>query len=208
MIEEFDFSKNYVLEDDCVMLRPLMPTDAGLLMYYALNEPQLWQYSLISAAGKLKMDEYIELAIDSRNQKNGYPFIVFDKRSNEYAGSTRFYDIQLKHQTLQLGYTWYGQQFQGSGLNAHCKYLMLCFAFETMGFERVEFRADVNNDKSISAMKSIGCTVEGVLKSNLMKDDGSRRDSIVLRILKDEWYSSVKEILSQKIQRVNYLNKQ
>ncbi len=203
MFEQFDFSKDYVLANDCVMLRPLLQTDADLLLHFALNEPQLWQYSLISAAGRLKMYEYIKLAIESREQKNGYPFIVFDKRTNEYAGSTRFYDIQIKHQTIQLGYTWYGQQFQGSGLNAHCKLLLLRFAFETMGFERVEFRADVNNARSIAAMKSIGCTEEGVLKSNLIKDDGTRRDSIVLRILKDEWNLSVKEILLQKIQREN-----
>ncbi len=199
MIEEFDFSKDYVLADDCVMLRPLLQNDADLLLHFALNEPQLWQYSLISAAGKTKMYQYVELAIESRIQKNGYAFIVFDKRTNQYAGSTRFYDIQIKHQTLQLGYTWYGQQFQGSGLNAHCKFLMLCFAFDRMGLERVEFRADVNNARSIAAMKSIGCTVEGVLKSNLMKDDGTRRDSIVLRILKEEWTSSVKELLEKKI---------
>lgn len=203
MFEQFDFSKDYVLANDCVMLRPLLQTDADLLLHFALNEPQLWQYSLISAAGRLKMYEYIKLAIESREQKNGYPFIVFDKRTNEYAGSTRFYDIQIKHQTIQLGYTWYGQQFQGSGLNAHCKLLLLRFAFKTMGFERVEFRADVNNARSIAAMKSIGCTEEGVLKSNLIKDDGTRRDSIVLRILKDEWNLSVKEILLQKIQREN-----
>lgn len=199
MIEQFDFSKDYVLENECVLLRPLMPTDADLLLHFALNEPQLWQYSLISAVGKLKMDEYIKLAIESRVQKNGYPFIVFDKRTNEYAGSTRFYDIQIKHQTLQLGYTWYGQQFQGTGLNVHCKFLLLQFAFESIGFERVEFRADVNNARSVAAMKSIGCTVEGVLKSNLTKDDGTRRDSIVLRILKEEWFSRVKQILTQKI---------
>jgi RimJ/RimL family protein N-acetyltransferase len=199
MFEPFDFSKDYVLENDCVMLRPLLHTDADLLLHFALNEPELWRFSLISAAGKQKMEEYIQTAIESRGQNNSYPFIVFDKRTNKYAGSTRFYVIQIKHQTLQLGYTWYGQEFQGSGLNTHCKFLMLCFAFETMGFERVEFRADVNNARSVAAMKSIGCTVEGVLKSNLIKDDGTRRDSIVLRILKDEWYSNVKTMLSQKI---------
>lgn len=199
MSDQFDFSTEYVLEDGCVLLRPLLQTDADLLLKFAIKEPQLWQYSLITAAGKDEMIYYIQSAIDSRNQKNGYPFIVFDKRTNEYAGSTRFYDIQLKHKTMQLGYTWYGQQFQGSGLNAHCKYLLLRFAFETMGFERVEFRADINNAKSIAAMKSIGCVEEGVLKSNLIKEDGTRRDSIVLRILKDEWYLNVRETISQKI---------
>jgi RimJ/RimL family protein N-acetyltransferase len=201
MISPFDFSADYVLENECVLLRPLLQSDAVLLSYFAENEPALWQYSLMSAAGSNNMVEYIKSAIESRVLKKGYPFIVFDKRTNEYVGSTRLYDIELKHQTLLLGYTWYGKKFQGTGLNAHCKFLLLCFAFETMGFERVEFRADVLNERSIAAMRSIGCREEGVLKSNLMKPDGGRRDSIVLRILKEEWVDGVKELLLQKMQR-------
>jgi RimJ/RimL family protein N-acetyltransferase len=44
-------------------------------------------------------------------------------------------------------------------------------------------------------MKSIGCVVEGVLRSNMYKPNGERRDSIVLSILKDEWNSILKQKL-------------
>jgi RimJ/RimL family protein N-acetyltransferase len=64
-------------------------------------------------------------------QKKGseYGFAVFDKK-NKFAGSTSFYNIDLDEKTLKLGYTWYGKEFQGTGLNKHCKYLLLEFAFE------------------------------------------------------------------------------
>jgi RimJ/RimL family protein N-acetyltransferase len=66
--------------------------------------------------------------------------------------------------------------------------------------ERVEFRADNNNERSIAAMKSIGCKVEGVLRSNMpTKEVNVRRDSIVLSILKKEWFSEVKENLMKKM---------
>jgi len=107
--------------------------------------------------------------------------------------------MQLDKQTIQLGYTWYGKQFQGTGLNKHCKFLLLQFAFEKMGMERVEFRADNNNKKSIAAMKSIGCQIEGVLRSHLPTLDGTRRDSIVLSILKDEWMNGGKTALKEKL---------
>ena len=135
------------------------------------------------------------MAIDARKEEKEYPFIVFDKLRNSYAGSSRFYDIQLLHKTLQLGYTWYGKDFQGTGLNKQCKYLLLSFAFDKLGMERVEFRADNNNKRSIAAMKSIGCKEEGVLRSNSVKQDGLRRDSIVLSILKGEWENEVKQRL-------------
>ena len=138
-------------------------------------------------------------AAEARATGREYPFIVFDKLQNCYAGSTRFYDIQLSNQCLQLGYTWFGRQFQGTGLNKHCKFLLLEFAFDRMGIERVELRADSQNEKSIAAMKSIGCKVEGILRSTGLRQDGIRRDSIVLSILRDEWEGSVKENLRKKL---------
>jgi RimJ/RimL family protein N-acetyltransferase len=145
------------------------------------------------------MKNYITDALKARQNGKEYAFIVFDKHTNTYAGSTRFYDIQPIHQTLQLGYTWYGEKFRGTKLNKHCKFLMLSFVFEHIGAHRLEFRADNNNQRSIAAMKSIGCKVDGVLRSNVIKADGGRRDSIVLSILNNEWFNGVKEQLKAKL---------
>jgi len=196
---QFDFTKDYVLEDERVILRPITISDAEQLVQYVQNEPELWQFSLVAIQKPEDLKGYIETAIQGRNDKNSYPFIVFDKTSNSYVGSTRFYDIQLGFETTQLGYTWYSKKVWGTGLNQHCKYLLLQFAFEKMNFKRVEFRADNNNKRSIAAMQKIGCTVEGVLRSHLPKPDGSRRDSIILSIAKEEWDSSVKKVLQAQL---------
>ena len=195
----FRFEEQYVLEDAAVLLRPLVETDTVFLKPYSLHEPELWQYSLQTASGEENLKRYIQTAIDSRLQKHEYPFIVYDKKLQVYAGSTRFYDINILQKTLQLGYTWYGNQFWGTGLNKHCKFLLLSFAFDTCDFVRVEFRADNNNARSIAAMKSIGCREEGVLRSNTFNRDGSRRDSIILSILQSDWNGGVKEKLLHKL---------
>lgn len=196
----FDTMQDYILEDDCVLLRPLETEDCANLLDFSLHEPDIWRYSLLQAGGEENLKQYIHIALEAKKAGREYPFIVFDKRTQKYAGSTRFYDIQIPYKTLQLGYTWYGKQFQGTGLNRHCKYLLLQFAFETMGMERVEFRADNNNARSIAAMKSIGCTVEGVLRSHMPTYNSDiRRDSIVLSILKKEWENHVKQQLFNKL---------
>jgi RimJ/RimL family protein N-acetyltransferase len=194
-MDQFSFEETYILEDDRVLLRPLADTDFDYLLPFSLREPELWQFSLISGNGEEGLRNYIRTALEGRDARKEYPFIVYDKQKAAYAGSTRFYDIQLNHQTVQLGYTWYGKDFQGTGLNKHCKFLLLDFAFDKMRLERVEFRADNKNKRSIAAMKSIGCIEEGVLRSNTIKQDGNRRDSIVLSILKAEWENGVKERL-------------
>jgi len=194
----FDTSKDFVLENERALLRPLQPNDLTHLLPFALNEPEIWNYSLTPGDGEANMKRYLDVALDKRAIGDSYPFLVFDKKANAYAGSTRFYDIQPVHNTVQLGYTWYGANFQGTGLNKNCKFLLLQFAFETLKVERVEFRADAENARSIAAMKSIGCTEEGILRSNCAAVNG-RRNSIVLSILKDEWFTTVKEALQKKI---------
>lgn len=195
----FEFTQDYILEDESVILRPLMAQDYDNLLPFALEEPDIWKYSLVQARGEDGLKNYMELALAGREEKREYPFIVTDKKTGSCAGSTRFYDIQLNQKCLQLGYTWYGKRFQGTGLNKHCKFLLLQFAFEQMGMERVEFRADNRNTRSIAAMKSIGCTEEGVLRSNGFTAEGTRRDSIVLSILKEEWLSQIKANLYNKL---------
>ena len=193
-----ELENELILENDSVLLRPLKKEDITLLKEFSLNEPELWKYSLTPADGLENLNNYIDLALQEKELKTSYPFIVLDKSTNKIAGSTRYYDYRKSHSTIQIGYTWYGKEFQGTGLNKNCKLLMLQFAFEKLNLERVEFRADATNTKSIAAMKSIGCVEEGILRSNCIAPSG-RRDSIVLSILKKEWLDSVKSQLIIKI---------
>lgn len=194
-----DFTKEYILEDERALLRPLVETDYEHLLAFSLNEPDLWQYSAQQADSAEKLKIYIEKALAAKANEKEYPFIVFDKQTQQYAGSTRFYDIDLKNNSLQLGYTWYGKSFHKTGLNRHCKLLLLQFAFETLHINRVEFRADFRNKNSINAMKAIGCKEEGILRQNMNLPNNICRDSIILSILKEEWENDGKLYLQKKV---------
>ena len=198
MIQDI-FQQPIILENERVLLRPIEETDFDNLLPFSLYEPELWFYGLVTAAGVENLRNYLANAVKNCNDKKEYPFIIFDKKTNSYAGSTRFYDIQQPYLTTQLGYTWYGKNFQRTGLNRHCKLLLLSFAFEHWGLERVEFRADANNAPSIAAMKAIGCVEDGIFRNHMPTTQGGRRNSIVLSILKDEWFGGVRELLQNKI---------
>ncbi len=88
MEEIFDPQQNYILEDERVLLRPLQPEDEKYLLPISLNEPDTWKYSLVSAAGESGLRNYLNIAFEAKESGKEYPFIVFDKRNNEYAGST------------------------------------------------------------------------------------------------------------------------
>lgn len=75
----FDFNKDYVLENDAVLLRPLLESDFNNLISFSLNEPETWHFSLVSADGEDNLRNYIAIATKARENKTEYPFIVFDK---------------------------------------------------------------------------------------------------------------------------------
>lgn len=195
------FEEQPVLENERVLLRPIREKDFEHLLPFSLHEHDLWKYGLVTCAGEENLRNYLRDAVKNMEEKKEYVFIVFDKENNRYAGSTRFYDIQPLYSYTQLGYTWYGAEFQRTGLNRHCKLLLLSFVFEDWGLERLEFRAHAKNERSIEAMKKIGCVMEGTLRSHMPTVDGTRRDSVVLSILKNEWFGGVKKLVQLSIHK-------
>lgn len=194
-----NFKEEYILENEVVRLSPLKSTHFKELESFAIQEPELWKYNSGGANGSENMKRYITNAIEQRKNENEYPFIVFDKRINNYVGCTRFYAFKHLNNIVDIGYTWYGKNAQGTGLNKNCKYLLLDFAFEKIGVERVGFAASNLNERSIRAMKSIGCKEEGIFRNYCLDNYGKRIDAIFLSILRTEWFEIVKENLENKI---------
>lgn len=200
----FDFNEDYILENDFVRLEPLSAKHYEELLEYTLNEPEIWEYSMVKCDTPENLNKYIGIATQKRIDQKEYTFAVFDKKKQKFVGATRYCDIFLDSNRLQMGYTWYGKEHQGTGVNKHCKWLLLEFAFEKMQMVRIEFRAYTENLRSINALLSIGCSVDGVLRSNaICPKTGVRRDTMVLSILNNEWNETVKQMLSGKINPTN-----
>lgn len=195
----FNLKETYILENEIVRLEPLSMNHFDDLVDFSINEPELWSFNANGPDSPENLKKYIEKALNQKEKLVEYPFLVFDKTKNKVAGSTRFYNINLEAKHLEIGFTWYGKDFQGTALNKNCKYLLLEFAFEKMKMERVGFRANNLNKKSIAAMKSIGCIEEGILRNFSTDAFGNRIDAIVLSIINNEWFESVKNKLSEKI---------
>ncbi len=193
-----DYKTDYVFENEYLLLRPLVESDHANLLEYSINEPEIWTYNAWGANGSDNLKTYIENAVVQRRSEREFPFIVFDKLSRRYVGTTRFYDYQQQRKILQIGYTWYGKKYQGTHVNKCCKYLLLEFAFEQLGVERVGFGANSKNDRSINAMRGIGCVEEGILRNYSFGSRGERIDVIVFSILKNEWYTKIKGELGSR----------
>lgn len=88
---------------------------------------------------------------------------------------------------MEIGWSWLGKKYRGTGVNQEAKRLLLEHAFEVLGCERVEFKTGVLNIQAEKGLLNIGATEEGVLRSYNQVLGGRRRDAIYYSILRSEW---------------------
>lgn len=175
-----------VLENDSVQLLPLQ-TEHWQNLWPIAQQVDLHRYGSNDVSTPEKLRTYIQTVLDEAVVGKSIPFIIYDKKSETFVGSTRFGNIDTKNKTLHIGWTWISPEIQGTGLNHQMKYLMLCHAFETSAFEKVEFRIDERNMRSRKAVEKLGATLEGILRKNVITKDGFRRNSCCYGILREEW---------------------
>ncbi len=184
---DLDFSKDIQLENKRVLLRPFVENDWINLLNVATADDSLVQFSPYLIHTEEHIKEFIKKGIKSRINETVYSFIIFDKKTQKYAGSTSFWNISNIDKRLEIGRTWIGKDFQASGLNRNCKFLLLEYAFDVLEFERIELKTDERNTQSRNAIQKIGGQFEGIMRSHTLMIDGFRRSTVIYSILKSEW---------------------
>lgn len=183
----FDFARDFDLKDDRVYLRPLVPEDSENLWPIAQQGEELVMYSPIHVHTKEHLKSYVEKTLSERDKGWRFAFSIYDRQANKYAGSTSFGDVSNNNKSLEIGWTWIGKEYQRTGLNRHCKYLMMRYAFDSLRFHRIQFRIDERNAQSRTAVEAIGGKLEGTHRSDVLMMDGQYRNTCYYSILDSEW---------------------
>jgi RimJ/RimL family protein N-acetyltransferase len=186
-----------ILENKRVQLRPLQLEDINVLKPIALAQPHLYQYMSSFIYSEEDLVTFVAQAVTDRDEQRSIPFLVFDKKNNAVAGSTRFGNVDDRHKRVEIGWTWIDERFHGTGLNKAMKFLMLQYAFENLGLNRVEIKTNEKNEQSRRAIESIGGQYEGLARHHMVNDDGTLRNTVYYSILKEEW-PAIKEQVFRK----------
>ncbi|HEU5270552.1 MAG TPA: GNAT family protein [Jatrophihabitans sp.] len=185
-----------VLENEHVLLRPITPEDRAAQRAIAIDE-SIWRYFITLIQTDADFDAFFDAALADQEAGRRVVFHIIDKGTGQAAGSMSFGNLSPNDLRLEIGWSWLGIAFQGKGINRWAKFLMLQHAFENLAAERVEFKTDVLNVQARHALRNIGATEEGVLRSYNPMPGGRRRDAIYYSVLRGEW-PAVKEILSSR----------
>ncbi|HXQ13093.1 MAG TPA: GNAT family protein [Caulobacteraceae bacterium] len=150
----------------------------------AADHAEIWAHMPHDASGAgfdAWFDHSLKLALAGREA------VWAVRTDGALVGSTRYLAIEPEHRRLEIGHTWYAPQVWAGRVNPACKLALLRYAFESLGFNRVELKTDNRNLRSQAAIAKLGANREGVFRAHMVRRDGSLRDSVYFSIVRDEW---------------------
>jgi len=167
---------------------------------YAIGlEPALWQHTTIRVQTPSEMLRDIENALESQAAGTALPFVIVLQATGQIVGTTRYHSIVREHRRVEIGFSWVGLPWQRSPVNTEAKYLLLGYAFEHARFQRVEFKADSQNEPSCQALLRIGATREGTLRQYMYSPHKGARDIALFSMIDIEWPECSRRILMRTI---------
>jgi RimJ/RimL family protein N-acetyltransferase len=174
------------LDGRIVRLEPMSPRHLDGLAQVGLD-PALWQWTLARPTDRAGLGAWMSTAMANAAAGSELPFVTIERTSGRPIGSSRYLNIVAEHLRLEIGWSWVARDWQRSGANRDAKLLMLTYAFETLGCNRVEFKTDSLNDASRAALLAIGTTFEGIFRNHMVMPGGRLRHSAYYSVIRDEW---------------------
>ena len=152
----------------------------------AADDELIWELTLTRADGP-EFDRWFDGALAAHSAGRQVPFAVRRLEDEALIGSTSYLDVVPRHKRLEIGSTWYVPGVWRSRVNPECKLLLLTYAFEELGFNRVTFCTDLLNVRSQAAIAKLGAAREGVLRAHMVTRGGRVRDSVIFGITAADW---------------------
>ncbi|MDX2165381.1 MAG: GNAT family protein [Gammaproteobacteria bacterium] len=180
------------LAKDDIELHVLNETHIPQLEKLAQDE-RIWKFAT-HEHNRFK-EEWIDKAITQMQQNKRLCLVIFYQ--GNIVGSTSYYHIDLDNKKLTIGHTWLHPNHWGSKINRVIKLMMLEYAFDKLGFIRVEFQVDSLNIPSQNALQKIGIKHEGILRNHMLLSNGRIRNTYVYSVIPEEW-----PMIKQNIERM------
>jgi RimJ/RimL family protein N-acetyltransferase len=174
------------LARDGIQLEPMTTAHADGIAV-AAADGELWNLWYTSVPEPIGVAKYIADALAGQQNGTMLPWVVRDIASGAIIGSTRYHDVMVASDRVEIGYTWYGASWQRTHVNTLCKLLLFTHAFDTVGCKVVGLRTDNFNFASQRAIEALGARKDGVIRHHMTRRDGTARDTVIYSVLATEW---------------------
>jgi N-acetyltransferase len=187
-----------VLEGALVRLEPLEPRHFDAILTAALSDPAIWTHIPYRVRERADVERLFAIADRVHAAESAVVFATCTGPERRVVGSTTIRVSDPETPSVEIGSTWIVPAWQRTRVNTEAKYLQLSHCFESLEIARVELKTDARNARSRAAIRRIGATEEGTLRSHMRRQDGTLRDSVYFSVIASEW-PAVKASLAAKL---------
>lgn len=168
------------------------------------NDTRIWTYMPNKANGKF-YDTWFQSCLMKQLQCIQLTYVIRRLKDNELIGSRAYYEIDLQHKKLEVGYGWLTPSVWGKHFNHESLLLLFQNAFENWNINRIQIATDPRNVKNYNTLKKLGAIKEGVLRQHMIHHNGRVTDTALFSIIAEEW-PEVKKRLVERLSRVKYID--
>lgn len=173
------------LDGRFVRIEPLDPERHGRHLWQEMaGHDPLWTYM---AYGPFPDQAGFQNWLVSRAKLDDpLSFAIIEKTSGRALGIATLMEIRPAMGVIEIGHILFSPAMQRTPCSTEAVYLLMHYAFETLGYRRFEWKCNNDNAPSRSAAARFGFTFEGVFRQHMIVK-GRNRDTAWFSIIDSEW---------------------
>ena len=175
------------LSGGLVTLRELRDTDA-LPLFAMLTADEVTRFISPPPTTIDRFERFIEWSHRQRAAGAAACFAIVPRDGETPVGIFQLRSLDAGFANAEWGFAM-ASRYWGTGFFVEGARLVVDFAFDVVGAERLEARAALANGRGNAALAKIGAVVECVLRRSFLRD-GRQYDQALWTILCDDWRES------------------
>lgn len=175
-----------LLENKAVQLIPMESAHTEGI-YEAAQDKRIWEHMSVELLTKESVEQYIQDAQKKRAAGTDFAYVIVDRPSTKIVGATWLLDMSMQHKRAEIGSTWLNPESWRTPINTNCKFLLMEYCFEELGLQRVQLKTGHENVRSQRAIERLGAVKEGILRSHMIRKEGTVRHTVMYSVTGEEW---------------------
>jgi len=177
-----------ILETERLVLRQIVPTDAGDLFRIFSDDESMRYWSCHPFRSLKQADQLIESMARAFAEESGIHWAITLRNEDRLIGKCGYNEWRKLHRRGDISYIVDRHQW-GKGLVSEALRAVLAYGFNQMNLHSVEAGVTPGNDGSTRMLQKLGFRLEGHLKESFLVEDVFV-DSLIYSLLRKEWDGS------------------
>lgn len=146
-------------------------------------DPLLWRYL---GYGPFTSSGEFRAWVETNSRSHDPHFFAVILTGGEPAGQATLMRIDPPNGVIEIGHIWFGGRIQRSPATTETIALLAVYAFDSLGYRRLEWKCNARNQRSRRAAERLGFTYEGTFRNHTVVRDRNR-DTAWFSIIDEEW---------------------